>query len=314
MEISCLTTSGEAYSAIHDDSYTNAQDSHRDLSTSFNPDFLPTGNTMPQAFPGGVLDPAVTMATSLNDLATFCDIDPSRAPYNYWDSFKDCLTGERNSQTTGNLDTAYNFLPSSRDVGMNDETMIPAISPRRIAALTSNGACGNNPRGNIMTDSKQRVERKRQRRRSTSTVSTTAKEKVAQCIPENERRRPTTQPHTALRASKRYTEFTAHKPAAAPEEEVARVAHNQAEQQYRKRLNAQFEMLLEVLPRPDYDEKRMAEKGVVEEGGIVGMEKKVSKAEVLYLARRRIVLLESEWASLMRQKKEIENKRRVEEC
>lgn len=57
----------------------------------------------------------------------------------------------------------------------------------------------------------------------------------------------------------------------------ARLNHNQVEKQYRNRLNGQFETLLLVLPREDEDN---------------GEEKKVSKAEVLILARKHIRDLE----------------------
>ncbi|PVH69435.1 hypothetical protein DL98DRAFT_522191 [Cadophora sp. DSE1049] len=53
----------------------------------------------------------------------------------------------------------------------------------------------------------------------------------------------------------------------------ARLNHNQVEKQYRNRLNGQFETLLSALPRED---------------GEGGEEKKVSKAEVLMLARKHI--------------------------
>lgn len=57
----------------------------------------------------------------------------------------------------------------------------------------------------------------------------------------------------------------------------ARLSHNQVEKQYRNRLNDQFETLLSTLPRED---------------GKGSEEKKVSKAEVLMLARKYIRELE----------------------
>ncbi|PMD47513.1 hypothetical protein L207DRAFT_628147 [Hyaloscypha variabilis F] len=58
-----------------------------------------------------------------------------------------------------------------------------------------------------------------------------------------------------------------------------RTNHNQVEKQYRNRLNGQFEMLLSALPSED---------------GSDGARSRVSKAEVLMLAKRHIVELERE--------------------
>jgi hypothetical protein len=58
-----------------------------------------------------------------------------------------------------------------------------------------------------------------------------------------------------------------------------RTNHNQVEKQYRNRLNGQFEMLLSALPSED---------------GSDGARSRVSKAEVLMLAKRHVVELERE--------------------
>ena len=58
----------------------------------------------------------------------------------------------------------------------------------------------------------------------------------------------------------------------------------------------------------------MDEEGGGEGSGRVGMDKRISKAEVLDLARRRIKLLERERASLERQNEELlSNERRMQE-
>jgi hypothetical protein len=116
--------------------------------------------------------------------------------------------------------------------------------------------------------------------------------------------RPTTQLRTASRAPKRYSQSTSRKPAESVEEVKARAAHNQVEQQYRKRLNAQFERLLAVLPQQEYEEDGF-EGSEGADGGKLGLEKRISKAEVLDLARRRIKTLERERASLETQKDEL---------
>ncbi|CAI4211931.1 unnamed protein product [Parascedosporium putredinis] len=261
-----FTTPNGAFSTLQGDAYTLAPRSvdHRDpTGGAFSLDFLPTADTMPRAYPAGTLDPSVTTNTTSPGDPTFCDIDPSRALYNDRDSSEECLSGGLHGQAPVTFDSSYSFLPS------------PGC--RRSA---SSGAPAN---GN-----KQRVERKKRRRHSTPVVS--AKDKQAPGGPGgpgDEKRRSTTQLRTASRAPKRYSQSTARKPAETAEEVKARAAHNQVEQQYRKRLNAQFERLLAG-------------------GGCrMGMEKRISKAEVLDLARRRIKLLERERASLERQKDEL---------
>jgi len=67
--------------------------------------------------------------------------------------------------------------------------------------------------------------------------------------------------------------------ALSPNKSYPRKNHNQVEKQYRNRLNGQFETLLQTLPR--------------DEAGYPG-EKRVSKAEVLVLAKKHIMDLERE--------------------
>lgn len=81
----------------------------------------------------------------------------------------------------------------------------------------------------------------------------------------------------------------------------ARAAHNQVEQQYRQRLNAHFERLLAVLPVGDGTD----ETGEMCGSGVEPDRRKVSKAEVLDLARRRIEVLEWEVRRLEREKREM---------
>ncbi|KAG7287464.1 hypothetical protein NEMBOFW57_006975 [Staphylotrichum longicolle] len=99
-----------------------------------------------------------------------------------------------------------------------------------------------------------------------------------------------------------------------PEERRARRNHNIVEKQYRNRLNAQFERLLAVLP---VEQCRAARAGgaaasagagdrIMSVGnGSVGDEKRLSKAEVLDLATRRIRALEAEREKLWKERKEL---------
>jgi hypothetical protein len=74
----------------------------------------------------------------------------------------------------------------------------------------------------------------------------------------------------------------------APEDKAVRTSHNVVEKQYRNRLNGQFSTLLGSLP----SDVVSAEVGGVGKGDSDGAEKKVSKAEVLVLAKQHIETLE----------------------
>lgn len=88
------------------------------------------------------------------------------------------------------------------------------------------------------------------------------------------------------------------------EEKRARQSHNAVEKQYRNRLNMQFERLLAVLPADQQAEARDRHhmKG---SGSSVGDadDKRMSKAEVLDMARRRIRALEEERLALQEERK-----------
>ena len=305
-----FTTPSGGYATLLGGDYTPAP--HRDPSAGFSFDVHPaSGETMPRAFPSSGLDPTATTGANPGGVVAFGDIDPASTLYNSRDSSKNCL-GNYHGQSSGAFDTSYSFLPSLPGEGANGTAVTsPAISPKQTAVATFGG--DGNPRGgNAGAANRQCVDRKKRRRHSTPIISTPGKDKNAPNMPGDEKRRSTTQLRTASRAPKRYSQSTAMKPAETPEKVKARAAHNQVEQQYRKRLNAQFETLLAVLPQPDYDEEGMGEEGGG--GGRVGMVKRISKAEVLDLARRQIKLLERERASLERQNEELlSNERRTQD-
>jgi hypothetical protein len=293
------------------DTYTLApQNLNQREHPDFPMEFLPSGATVPRAYPGAGIDPTATTTAATNnpaDPTTFCELDPSSALYNDRDSSEDCLNGNSHGQDGGPFGT-YSFLPSPPDAdGASNHTnaMTPGISPRQTVAPTF-GAVGDGilQDGNAAAIHSQRADRKKRRRHSSPVVSTTDKDKGSQGLSGDEKRKSTTQLRTASRAPKRYSQSTARKPAETAEEVKARAAHNQVEQQYRKRLNAQFERLLQVLPQQDYDEEGMDEDGGGE-GGRSAMEKRISKAEVLDLARRRIKTLEREKEKLEREKEQL---------
>ncbi|KAJ9131072.1 hypothetical protein NKR23_g11899 [Pleurostoma richardsiae] len=89
-------------------------------------------------------------------------------------------------------------------------------------------------------------------------------------------------------------------PATSPEEERTRSGHNQVEKQYRNRLNQYFERLLAVLPaslNTDGDQQG-------EDKGL-DLDKRLSKTEVLDIARRHIRTLERETSELEVEKQQL---------
>jgi len=103
---------------------------------------------------------------------------------------------------------------------------------------------------------------------------------------------------------------------ASPEELRARRSHNLVEKQYRNRLNNQFERLLSVLPpeqqRPfslDMGDRspqaRKRRQSGSSSADSVFEDKRMSKAEVLDVATRRIQELEEQRARLLREKTEL---------
>ncbi|KAI0435202.1 hypothetical protein F5Y09DRAFT_293999 [Xylaria sp. FL1042] len=102
-----------------------------------------------------------------------------------------------------------------------------------------------------------------------------------------------------LRSASRTSKNTHHNPPATPEERKSRETHNNVEKQYRNRLNAHFESLLSALP------ERM-QCGEGDEGGDLDSgDRRVSKAEVLEMARRHIKALERECAALEGERDEL---------
>ncbi|KAH7131547.1 hypothetical protein B0J13DRAFT_562810 [Dactylonectria estremocensis] len=116
--------------------------------------------------------------------------------------------------------------------------------------------------------------------------------------PPKPKKRARTQLRTASRAPKKKPNILPQRPTETVEDVKARAAHNQVEQQYRKRLNLHFERLLSVLPAPG--------SSVVGGGRRDGIgDRRVSKAEVLDLATERIQLLEREMGRLQRERREL---------
>ncbi|KAM0819183.1 putative BHLH domain-containing protein [Seiridium cardinale] len=98
-----------------------------------------------------------------------------------------------------------------------------------------------------------------------------------------------------LRSASRASKNNHLNPPATEEERKTRASHNQVEKQYRNRLNAHFEALLNTLPeymRGGEDE---------EDDG----DRKISKAEVLEMARRHILGLERELTAAEEERDEL---------
>ncbi|KAI1777675.1 hypothetical protein F4818DRAFT_439006 [Hypoxylon cercidicola] len=105
-----------------------------------------------------------------------------------------------------------------------------------------------------------------------------------------------------LRSASRTSKNTHHNPPASAEELKSRETHNQVEKQYRNRLNAHFESLLDALP----ETMQAGEAG--DDGEPLDLtDRRVSKAEVLDMARRHIQALERECAALEGERDELRN-------
>lgn len=112
---------------------------------------------------------------------------------------------------------------------------------------------------------------------------------------------PSRQPK--LRSASRTSKNSHAKPHDTPEERRTRASHNLVEKQYRNRLNAQFESLLNSLPE-------QLRAGNTSNGGDESdgndQDRRVSKGEVLEMARRHIQTLEQERSELEREKNELQ--------
>jgi hypothetical protein len=99
-----------------------------------------------------------------------------------------------------------------------------------------------------------------------------------------------------LRSASRTSKNSRDKPNDTPEDRRTRASHNLVEKQYRNRLNAQFESLLSALP----DQVRHGESSTGngnednESDHANDADRRVSKGEVLEMARKHIQALERE--------------------
>ncbi|SCO92477.1 related to helix-loop-helix protein [Fusarium oxysporum] len=108
-----------------------------------------------------------------------------------------------------------------------------------------------------------------------------------------------------LRSASRTSKNNRDKPNDAPEERRARASHNRIEKHYRNRLNAQFESLLNALPAKDRHNGN-GNGDDIESDGTNNPDRRVSKGEVLEMARKRIQALERESNELQRENLELQ--------
>ncbi|MBE3041821.1 helix-loop-helix domain-containing protein [Candidatus Bathyarchaeota archaeon] len=267
-------------------------------------ELFPSGDTIPRGFPGADMDQVMTTGSS--PPSAFCNIDPSNAIYNSRDGSEDRfgannIHGQPTGQQFEGGFTSFMPTPPDADGNGNDANMSsPAISPKQTNPTSFGG--GGAGDAAAAAANKQRANRKKQRRHSTPAVTNTDLDKASPGEQGDDKTRNKTQLRTASRAPKKYSQSTARKPAETPEEVKARAAHNQVEQQYRKRLNLQFEKLLNALPQADQEDDGDEDDNGRTAGGV---DKRISKAEVLDLARRRIKALERERAAFEKQNEEL---------
>ncbi|KAM0428247.1 hypothetical protein ACHAPT_007148 [Fusarium lateritium] len=108
-----------------------------------------------------------------------------------------------------------------------------------------------------------------------------------------------------LRSASRTSKNSRDKPNDTPEERRTRASHNLVEKQYRNRLNAQFESLLSALP----EQARYGGNGNGDDNeseGANDADRRVSKGEVLEMARKHIEALEQERNQLERENLELQ--------
>ncbi|WYZ40371.1 hypothetical protein EsH8_IV_000712 [Colletotrichum jinshuiense] len=114
-----------------------------------------------------------------------------------------------------------------------------------------------------------------------------------------------TAPAPRLRSASRTSKNVSQKPADTPEERRTRASHNLVEKQYRNRLNAQFEGLLNALPEQVRGPAGGGDGDESDPQQTADQDRRVSKAEVLDMARRHIKNLERERDVLHRERGEM---------
>jgi hypothetical protein len=105
-----------------------------------------------------------------------------------------------------------------------------------------------------------------------------------------------------LRSASRTSKNSHNKPNDTVEERRTRASHNLVEKQYRNRLNSQFESLLGALP----EQIRSGRDDADSDGGADWGDRRVSKGEVLEMARKHIETLERERDMLERENNDLQ--------
>jgi len=115
------------------------------------------------------------------------------------------------------------------------------------------------------------------------------------------------QPKRELRSASRTSKNAQQRVSETPDQQRSRSSHNLVEKQYRNRLNAQFEDLLRALPESAVPAGSSLDgDGPANDGRLkMGDRKRVSKAEVLDMARQRILFLEEENRKIERENEEL---------
>ncbi|KAB5570315.1 hypothetical protein GE09DRAFT_703247 [Coniochaeta sp. 2T2.1] len=113
-------------------------------------------------------------------------------------------------------------------------------------------------------------------------------------------------PKRELRSASRTSKNKQERAAETSEEQKSRNSHNLVEKQYRNRLNAQFEDLLHTLPESSWSGRAtLGDDGDDGRANNKGEKKRVSKAEVLDMARQRILFLEEENRKIERENEDL---------
>ncbi|KAI0389322.1 hypothetical protein F5Y17DRAFT_462848 [Xylariaceae sp. FL0594] len=215
----------------------------------------------------------------------------------YDSAFPQALTPDSHSGLGGTHVDAYNYMYSQSSRGP------PALSPTAAPQKSH----GNNSTGIKKTKatSTSRQQRKTKHPYQAFSPDNISPISGASSSTTGATTTTTTGTRSKLRSASRTSKNTHHNPPASLEERRSRETHNNVEKQYRNRLNAHFESLLSALPERMQSGESGAGGDSNEGLDQAGSDRRVSKAEVLEMARKHIMSLEHECAALEGERDEL---------
>ncbi|RBQ83432.1 hypothetical protein VDGD_06328 [Verticillium dahliae] len=236
--------------------------------------------------------------------------------------------GPKGKHRADSLDGASSsiFSTGSDDTGMSHAAGAADLSPGLPPRAGPGSGCSPSP-GTVKTESSHHpgaaaaaaaAAARRRRSSRAKSVATTASASASASAsssnatpPSSDTRAPkktaTASTAARLRSASRASKNAARRPAESAEERRTRASHNLVEKQYRSRLNAQFEGLLNALPELPVPASQQQQQQQQQPADTAEdqTERRVSKAEVLERARLHIEALEREREALRREREEL---------